>query len=601
MTGILSYPKFVKVNQNDLELAIRQGVHPQLQWVDPKRDGLPYFWNCVAGEQFGNFHHFTFSASHTTGRRLEALTAAQSVLNIDVPEEAYENLEKWAYRVFDNPMRMMCNLDMETFEPEMVCDLHNLREVMYSFLGILRRKPEDEKARAHVLHLIKMVDKYTDYVTGQWKNEEFQKDTGGTAICAVCTEAEGFRFTGSMARYIEALMRVCQEFEIPEALEQALKLQKTFFDTVLDEDGSFSADKFCAHIHSVTAAICGIAMLGDYLKDSAILDRVDKFMKNGFYDIAIDIGWSTENDARNDWVGEINNSVDLMETCLYLAQNGYPGYYGRAEQMIRSHILPSQLLDSAFLPDEELEDDSISRMASRMKGAFGFPCPYGHEDEPGSEISFNWDIVSGGVSGLSQAYKRRTTVEKNAVSLNLLFDYEDENLWFTDPYKGEGIAKLCLKKPCVVKVRIPKRCEVKVGEISTVVSGAAPAARGVSVGSVMSSAGVVPGATVALSYNDSGLQVQRSGEWLYILNASAGVELELPFEFEKEEAEVEFKGKKLKMLYYGESLLAVSSAGKRLCYFPEFVQEDRLENSLEGSTKQYFASTQSWQQSAKRM
>ena len=532
MALILSYPKYVKVNQNNLELAIRQGVHPQMEWVDPKRDGLPYFWNCVAGEKTGNFHHFTFSASHTTGRRLESLTSVQSVLDIEVPEAVYDNLEKWAYKVFDNPMKMMCNLDMETFEPELVCDLHNLREVMYSFLGILRRKPEDEKAKAHVLHLIKMVDKYTDYVTGQWKNEEFHADTGGRAICAVCTPEEGFRFTGSMARYIEALMRVCQEFEVPEALEQALRLKETFFNTVLDEEGNFAVEKFCAHIHSVTAAMCGLAMLGDYVKDTAVLDRVDKFMNNGFYDIAMDIGWSTENDARDDdWVGEINNSVDLMETCLYLAQNGYPGYYGRAEQMIRSHILPSQLLDVGFLSDEELADDSVSRLGSRMKGAFGFPCPYGHEDKPGSEISFNWDIVSGGVSGLCQAYKRRAAVEKNVVSLNLLFDYADENVTFTDPYEGDGMAKLCLKKKCVVKIRIPKRCSVTV--------------------------------------KNPEIQTQYSGEWLYVLGAPVGEEIEISFAFEKEEAEVEFKGKKLKMVYYGESLLWVEAEGKRLCYFPE--------------------------------
>ncbi len=29
---------------------------------------------------------------------------------------------------------------------------------------------------------------------------------------------------------------------------------------------------------------------------------------------------------------------------------------------------------------------ALGRLAGRMEGAFGFPCPYGHEYEPGSDI-----------------------------------------------------------------------------------------------------------------------------------------------------------------------------------------------------------------------
>ena len=54
--------------------------------------------------------------------------------------------------------------------------------------------------------------------------------------------------------------------------------------------------------------------------------------------------------------------------------------------MLRSHILPAQLLDVSFLTDETSEDDALDHLAGRMEGAFGFPCPYGHEYEPGSDI-----------------------------------------------------------------------------------------------------------------------------------------------------------------------------------------------------------------------
>ena len=54
--------------------------------------------------------------------------------------------------------------------------------------------------------------------------------------------------------------------------------------------------------------------------------------------------------------------------------------------MLRSHILPAQLLDVSFLTDETSEDDALDHLAGRMEGAFGFPCPYGHEYDPGSDI-----------------------------------------------------------------------------------------------------------------------------------------------------------------------------------------------------------------------
>lgn len=60
---------------------------------------------------------------------------------------------------------------------------------------------------------------------------------------------------------------------------------------------------------------------------------------------------------------------------------GYEEYYNRADKMIDAIFCHRNFWMSVY-SDEESEDDSISKMATRMKGAFGFPCPYGHEYEP---------------------------------------------------------------------------------------------------------------------------------------------------------------------------------------------------------------------------
>ena len=457
----MDYPKFVSVNDCDLELAIRAGIAPMLTWTDPKKNGLPYFENFITGKNPGNYHHASFSAAHMAGRRLEALTAAQRVTGEKIPKEIYDNLRFWAYKIFDNPMRIMLNLDLDTLEPVKVCDLHNFREMMYSFVGLLRLNPEDQRALNGAKELMKSVEQYTDFQTGLWKVSDFQRDYGVSCMCGAMTNGEGLRFATALGRYIEALMRLFHEVSLPEALDQALRLTDIFFRTLWRSDGEYDGETFGRHLHSTTAMLCGISMAGDCIKDQRMLESVKKFIEIGGQQIGLDFGWCLENDLRTDLVGEINNSCDLMETCLYLGKNGFEGYYGKAEKMLRSHILPAQLLDVSFLPDVSSENDALDHLASRMKGAFGFPCPYGHEYKPGSNISFNWDILAGGVSGLCQAWKHRVTCHEELFSINLLFDYHGPEFNFSDPYRHNGIAKIVTDRPISVRIRIPELAETE--------------------------------------------------------------------------------------------------------------------------------------------
>ena len=91
---------------------------------------------------------------------------------------------------------------------------------------------------------------------------------------------------------------------------------------------------------------------------------------------------------------------------------------------MRGHILPSQLLDTHFISDAPDADASKDYMASRVKGAFGFPLSYGHEYEPGSLISFNWDIVGKASADCAGPMRRRqvTRPDSGIISVNLLFD-----------------------------------------------------------------------------------------------------------------------------------------------------------------------------------
>ena len=52
----------------------------------------------------------------------------------------------WAFHIFDNKMKMPADLNLDTMESLPVCDLHNLREAMYAFVGLLTLNPDDQEA-----------------------------------------------------------------------------------------------------------------------------------------------------------------------------------------------------------------------------------------------------------------------------------------------------------------------------------------------------------------------------------------------------------------------------------------------------------------------
>ncbi len=531
------FPKYVKINDNDILLAIRMGMNPMKEWYDPKHHYLPYFWNYISGPQYGNSHHRSYSCVHSVGRWLDALVNAQEITGESVKDEVYEKLSYWAYTVFENSTGMMADLDLESFQWVHVCDLHNLREAMYSFAALLKKNPEDKKAKLGAEHLIDMVDRYTDYTTGQWKEELYLKECGGTIECGASSKEEVYRFSSTLGRYIGGLVRLYQVYPIEKALDQALRLTETAFRVVLYEDGEFDTIRFAEHLHSTSSMISGIAMLGSMLNDMHILSRIKKFLERGYYQVALDFGWCLENIKRkDDMVGEINNTGDYIEACLCLGKAGYSEFYERADRMIRCHLLPAQLLDVSFISDEESNDDSINHMARRMKGAFGFPCPYGHEYTPGSEISFNWDIVGGGVSSLCQAYRHIVSYKNGVISINLQFDFENKIIQYTSPYGKENTMKILLKEDMTMRILMPDMLDWK---------------------------------DFKEKLDRQGIKYRKHENWIYLYNLYGKGIVEIPVSFFTKTVDYIFRKNNLRVKFQGNRIIGMTSPGKRLCFFEE--------------------------------
>lgn len=533
----MDFSKYVKINSTSLDCAIKSAQNPMTQWFDPKHDDLPYFANIVTQNGFGNFHHTSWSGGHCPGRWAETLYFSQLVTGMELDVGTYKKLKKWIYKVYDNQLHLPADIDLESFALKKEVDLCNLRESFFGLTTVFLHE-HDYKAFLIAEDVIETVNKYFDFEAGVWNAEQYELDTGAKSVGLFTEDWETIRFCNTFGRFIGGLVRYYQASSSPAALTLALKLADVALRTIVLEDGSFDPERTAQHCYSTTSVLSGIALLAHLTGDMFLFGRLQAFMENGFYDIALETGWSTENTGRNDWVGEINNSSDFLEVCLFLGNAGYSEYYERAERMLRGHILPAQLLDPCFIPNEENADDAKHYMADRVKGAFGFPTPYGHEDSPGTQISYNWDII-GGTSGICWAKTYQVTEENDIYSINLLFDYENHQLKVTSPYGNNNVISLKLRVNKKVRIRLSSRIDRE--ELLAILK-------------------------------DKGYEHCILGNWLYLNHLPVGSTCAFQIPFTEEEKTYEFNHQKLTFKWLGDSVTAASSPGKRLCFFPELIK-----------------------------
>lgn len=525
LTGI-RYPARVKVNTTGLELAIREGCNPMQKMVDPAHGNLPYFSNIMSGSDPGNGHHPSVSMGHMPGRWLNALLNAEDAVGVRLNEQIIRDLTRWTYISLDHPMGIAMDLDIKTFKPIPGSDLHNLRETMHALYALVKYR-RDKTALNIARKQIQTVDTFYNFDTGVWDEKAFNRRF------AAKTNA-GDPFPRHFGRYIGPLVKLYKACGMKNALIQAIKLKNFAFKNIIGEEGKFDVKLFGPHIHSTTSMLSSLAQLGEVLNDNDIFERVMVFMENGGRDVALDFGWSIEDYYRTDHYGEINNTTDIMETCLIFGKAGYTRYFQQAERILRAHLLPSQLLDTCFIPDWDVpEEDYHHKLATRSKGAFGFPCPYGHEYNEGGWISFNWDIVGGAVSGLCEAFRDKVTREGSIISVNLLFDHKDKDVEVKSPYTNNDVMEIKARCPSLIRVRLSdwverdKLCVTNYGKRTKMIF---------------------------------------SGDWLYLpeLGAKSLVRIKIPMKVVT--TDYRFRGDTFTFRWRGDAVDAVRNLASRLCF-----------------------------------
>ena len=150
-------------------------------------------------------------------------------------------------------------------------------------------------------------------------------------------------------------------------------------------------------------------------------------------------------------------------------------------------------------------------------------------------LQYNWDNLAGVISGLCFAWNYRVTYHSGVTSVNLLFDYKDENICIKSPYCNDGVCTITLSKSMPVRIRLSDLTDK----------------------------------TLIIRVLDQlGVNYTIDHNWLYLTELPVNKPIAISMHFVKEIRDYTFNDHALRFQFEGDHILAAASNGKRLCFFP---------------------------------
>ena len=452
--------KLQDVNTTDIADAIRLACGTMCRVLNADDDNVPFFGSQVYPDVFLE-NASGLGDSHVPGRHLNALLNAEDAIGVVLDEECVESHARAAFMSYSGPLAVPLSrerVDGKAKPGGRMGDFaaHHIREGFHALAALVKYRAS-EQARDVAEASVAAILKYWDPLRG-WHRKRIKDDTGLDVGSSEGEFTGDSGFISGIARSMGPLVKYFRATGYGPALELAVRLKEKALDGFYPEDGSYHLDKLGSHTHSTTCVMSSLAQLADVTMDLGLLNRVKAFYDNGLWEIRDAIGWVLEIDREgySPDHGEINNSGDILETALILGRWGHTECYADAERIVRGHILPSQLRDIAFIEERPnpVGEDGRRDIARRHRGAFGFPAPYGHKPLESESISFNMDIVGGGVGSLCEAVRESTRFDEAGHWVNLLFDHETPYVNVESPYTHPALT-IRIKRPGALWIRVP--------------------------------------------------------------------------------------------------------------------------------------------------
>ncbi len=428
----------------DLLDRIRLGQQALTGCLDPSRAHLPY-WKCdIAHRDLTTLTHAPYDGEgvwdrlHNAGRALHGLTMAEQASGVATDPGVIADLARILYGLFSTEDGLPS--DAGTPTGKRVASLHNLREVLNGLTALAKRG--EAKALASARQLVRTLRRLLD-------------DEGRLQRVRLPSYAAAYTNQPHMeGRTVDALVRYYRLSKDDVALETAALIANCALRSCFTTDGRLTAAAG-THGHSINVMVAGMAELALETSNANLLAGTRQAFDVGLKSFNSSFGWSEERLYSKTFRGEINNTGDLLRAALLLGRAGWTDYYRRSERILRGHLLASQLrrIDD-FSNDPFATEDRRRSLAARVRGGFGVPAPHDRQSGPAEPLCI-YDITSGAVDALCEAYQAALEIGPRTVRLNLQFSLDRQGVRVRSEFSRHGRVVISDPAGRDLAVRVP--------------------------------------------------------------------------------------------------------------------------------------------------
>ena len=430
-----------------LEVSLRLAGKHLLGILNPEDNYLPY-WQLTVKEDY-EAAFLRWWPAHNIGRWLDAMLRLEEAIGFEIPAEIDAAMQENARRFFENPDHISLDpnpghLYSNSAAREPLWDLHSLREGMLALNALVRWRKSDWAA-AMGRKMVQSLDaKLRD--DGTWDLEKFDAcQKRGTQVIHNLNPSD------THGRMLEALVWFYEATGDVEVLRFADRIARWHFANSTQPNGSIPATAIADHTHSYLGMLRGLLLYGRLTHQHEYVERVAAAYRVNIARVVYESGYTSHNMVEESF-GETTSPGDAAQLALWLTQEGYSEFLDDADRLVRSRILPSQILDTpALAPSAASGGDTVRNLEQRIIGGYG-GC---HHHPHGGKRAVT-DVTAADVHTLIDIYKHVAVSAGNTLEILFHMDFEDSRVRVACQRETRGQLTVTPKTDAALCVRVPQ-------------------------------------------------------------------------------------------------------------------------------------------------
>ena len=455
------------VNNRELNLTERVvlALRNMSRSLDERHGDLPFFTYSLFEDPM-RVTHGAFDSPHVVGRFLNSIFHIRRSFGIDAPEGLLDRLQS---RLFASVARGDADGSGLAWNEKSASQVdgalaHNQREALLGLVALARCAGSSEacdKARA----LIRACKRHAG-TAGQFPGGLY---LGGRWVQSGMLD-EAPAQSGRMIRSLLLFHRLDGDLD---ALELARSLAYHNLKVCFTTAGDLTAEAG-KHVHSITGMITSLLDLGFYLKERDLIEQAKRAFDIGLRPLRSSFGWVQEIIGSEHERGEANNSGDILESMILIAQHLDSSYWVQAEKTLQNHLLRSQFIDPSLFAagaGGTRRSAETEEVLDRALGGFFFTSPADFKSHAEDRAPINTDLVGGATEAICEAYAAAHEDDGVNLHIHLLISKTSNVCDVMSRLPERGSLDIVLREPRALSIRIPEN--VRREQISVLYNGEA--------------------------------------------------------------------------------------------------------------------------------